>query len=494
LSQKPKNENSLRNKHPQLAKEWHPIKNGDLTPENISKWSSKKVWWICSKGHEWEAYINNRTKRNDGCPYCSGRYATEENCLLTLDPELASEWHPTKNGELTPKDMTIYSNKKVWWQCKQNPTHEWDGVIGSRINSKSDSKGCPFCAGKRASEENNLAIINPVLTLEWHYQKNAPLTPQKVTPSSNKKVWWICPECHHEWQSTINNRNSKRVNRGCPNCSFGFQTSFPEQAIIYYLNCIFPDLVNTYVLPFSKRRTTVDIFIPSLQLALEYDGEYAHKNKKDRDIRKSKILMDNNITLIRIREPNLPLLNYRDIDLIYRSDTYSYRSLETIIKEIAKYILKNFTLSSVQIKKLDKLQSIDIETDSFSIEEKVRMVKEEGSLEQTHPLISKQWHLSLNGNMKPFHYTKNSSKRVWWICDKGHEYQSRITDKSEECLVCTNKVVHFSNCLVTTHPQLAKEWHPTKNGELTPNDIVAGTQKKYGGIAVFVVMNGELLW
>lgn len=477
MSQKPKRENSLLYKHPELAKEWHPKKNGDLTPENISIWSIKKVWWICSKGHEWEAYINNRTKRNDGCPYCSGRYATEENCLLTLYPELASEWHPTKNGDLSPRNIMPNSNKKVWWICSQNHKHEWQSVVGSRIRSKSDSRGCPFCAGKKASEEYNLAIVNSVLSLEWHYEKNAPLTPKNVTPSSNKKVWWKCSKCNYEWQSAVNNRNGKRVNRGCPNCNFGFQTSFPEQAIIYYLNGVFPDLENTYILPFFKNRTTVDVYIPSLKLAIEYDGEYAHKGKRERDLRKASLLVENNIKLIRIREPNLPVLDDEKIILLYRSDTYSYGSLEVVIKNIAEYILKNFDLSNEQTQKLENLKSVNIEENSFQIEEKVRMVKEEGSLELTHPFISTQWHPNLNGNMKPFHYSKNSSKKVWWICEKGHEYQSRIIDKSEECLVCNNKVVHPSNCLATTHPQLAKEWHPSKNKDLTPNDVMAGTPK-----------------
>ncbi|PEP71846.1 hypothetical protein CN573_22755 [Bacillus wiedmannii] len=478
MSQKPRTENSLQSKHPDIAREWHLNKNGDLTPEKISKWSNKKVWWLCSKGHEWEAFINNRTKRNNGCPYCSGRYATEENCLLTLNPDLASEWHPIKNGKLTPRDITLHSSKKVWWLCSRNPKHEWQSVVGSRIRSKSDSKGCPFCAGKIASEEYNLAIANPILTSEWHYQKNASLTPENVTPSSNKVVWWKCATCAHEWRSAVSNRNGKRISRGCPKCNSGFQTSFPEQAIVYYLKKIFPDLENTYVLPFSKRRITIDVFIPSLQLAIEYDGEYAHKGKMERDLRKNVLLTDNNIELIRIREPNLPLLDDNKMKMIYRSDTYSYVSLELVIKSLAKYILRDVPLCSEQVQKLHNLQSINIEADSFLIEEQVRMVKEAGSFEQTYPVISQQWHPTLNGNMKPFHYTKSSSKKVWWICDKGHEYQSRIADKSGECLVCTNKVLHASNCLAATHPQLAKEWHPTKNGKLTPNDIVAGTPKR----------------
>ena len=46
---------------PGIAEQWHPVKNGDLTPKNVLPYSNKKVWWVCSKGHEWEARINNRT-------------------------------------------------------------------------------------------------------------------------------------------------------------------------------------------------------------------------------------------------------------------------------------------------------------------------------------------------------------------------------------------------------------------------------------------------
>jgi hypothetical protein len=61
--------------YPELVKEWHPTKNGDLTPNNFTHGSHKKVWWKCNKGHEWNSIIYNRTKKTKprGCPYCSGR-------------------------------------------------------------------------------------------------------------------------------------------------------------------------------------------------------------------------------------------------------------------------------------------------------------------------------------------------------------------------------------------------------------------------------------
>lgn len=58
-----------------LATEWHAIRNGELTPDTVSLWSSKKVWWECSKtdcGHEWETIVAARSAGN-GCPACYKR-------------------------------------------------------------------------------------------------------------------------------------------------------------------------------------------------------------------------------------------------------------------------------------------------------------------------------------------------------------------------------------------------------------------------------------
>jgi len=56
--------------HPEIAEQWHPTKNGDLRPENVTPGSDKKVWWLCEKKHEWEATVGNRTSHQSGCPEC----------------------------------------------------------------------------------------------------------------------------------------------------------------------------------------------------------------------------------------------------------------------------------------------------------------------------------------------------------------------------------------------------------------------------------------
>ncbi len=128
---------------PEAAKEWNYEKNGKLKPESFTANSNKKVWWKCSKGHEWQAIIANRNK-GIGCPYCSGRYVVKgETDLQTINPTLAKEWNYEKNDGLTPVDVMPNSGKKVWWKCSNG--HEWQATIDHR----NKGTGCPQCAREK---------------------------------------------------------------------------------------------------------------------------------------------------------------------------------------------------------------------------------------------------------------------------------------------------------------------------------------------------------
>ena len=58
-------------------------------------------------------------------------------------PELAEQWHPTRNYPLAAQSVTSGSGKKVWWLCANG--HEWRAVI----NSRTRGMGCPYCAGQK---------------------------------------------------------------------------------------------------------------------------------------------------------------------------------------------------------------------------------------------------------------------------------------------------------------------------------------------------------
>lgn len=196
--------------NPDVAKEWNYERNGNLKPENFIASSKHKVWWKCSNGHEWLATIGSRNEGN-GCPYCVGRKVlTGYNDLQTKMPELASQWHPFLNGELTPTDVTVSARKYVWWKCEKG--HEFQSWVYNRSNGI----GCPYCAGRYAAKgKNDLQTVNPDLANEWNYDKNNGLTPVDVMPNSGKIVWWKCSE-GHEWQARIYSRNQ---GNGCPECA-----------------------------------------------------------------------------------------------------------------------------------------------------------------------------------------------------------------------------------------------------------------------------------
>jgi len=205
---------SLQIKNIELSKEWHPTKNGKLTPSNMPACSNEKVWWLGKCGHEWEATINSRTTGGNGCPICDGKQVlTGFNDLATRHPELAAQWHPTKNGNLEPTKVAAGSNKKIWWSCEKC-NYSWCSTVSNRVRGT----GCPVCAGKLVLPGfNDLATKQPDLAAQWHPTKNktANLYPDTITPGSHKIVWWVCSKCGHEWKAAVYSRSN---GNGCPNC------------------------------------------------------------------------------------------------------------------------------------------------------------------------------------------------------------------------------------------------------------------------------------
>lgn len=227
--------------------------------------SDKNLQWKCLKddcGEIFEMSWDN-ILQNHGCGYCAGQKVGLSNCLVTKRPELVAEWHPTKNGKLTPYDVTYGCNKDVWWKCKNNSKHEWVVSINTRNNNNS---GCPYCAGLFPSEDYNLLVCNPDLCDEWNYDKNNK-NPEDYTPNSGQYVWWKCKECGYEWESRIVDRSK---NKGCSKCiqSKGeniIQCYLYNNNIVNYFQYKFDDCRNINSLPF-------DFYLPLYNCCIEYQG------------------------------------------------------------------------------------------------------------------------------------------------------------------------------------------------------------------------------
>nr|WP_302642680.1 zinc-ribbon domain-containing protein [uncultured Dysosmobacter sp.] len=150
--------NDLASLHPQLAVQWDRKKNGALTPEAVSVYSNRRVWWLCDKGHSFCAVIAHRVNRESDCPYCTNRKVLPGfNDLETKAPVIASQWHPTLNGSFTPQQVTPGSSRKAWWLCENG--HAWKSVISSRTGKQ--RCGCPVCAGRPLSQCTAISAGRP---------------------------------------------------------------------------------------------------------------------------------------------------------------------------------------------------------------------------------------------------------------------------------------------------------------------------------------------
>jgi hypothetical protein len=199
-----------------------------------------------------------------GCSFCSGKRANETNCLATILPEIAHEWHPTKNGDLTPFDVTVGSKKYVWWQCKNNNTHIWYSTVKNRTQHS-----CPYCSHTLPSKEYNLLLSNPLLCEEWDYKNNLK-SPEEYLPHSGKRVYWICKN-GHEWEAEINSRTK---GNSCPICN----ESKGEENIVkvldktnklYYRQKMYENLLGL-----GNGLLSYDFYLPDYNLLIEYQGNY----------------------------------------------------------------------------------------------------------------------------------------------------------------------------------------------------------------------------
>ncbi|MBQ8289499.1 MAG: hypothetical protein IJY01_01330 [Clostridia bacterium] len=439
--------------NPTLMAEWDWEKNNKLglAPKTLTLGSNKKAWWKCSEGHEWQATIGDRNNGR-GCPICSNQKVLKGyNDLATINPKLASEWNYEQNGELKPEDFTANSGKKVWWKCDIG--HEWQATIASR----NKGRACPYCVGlKVVKGVNDLATINPILASEWNYKRNGDLKPENFMAGSNHTVWWKCKK-GHEWQATIVNRNK---GRSCPICTSERNTSFPEYAIAYYLKKYNIEVLHTY----KEKGYELDIYIPTLKIAIEYDGYFYHKSKTKKDLEKNSNCKKDGIKLYRIRE-GLPVLNDSSID--YFVDINQKNLAEVIQKVLSEIIGTNV--------------DVDLKRDAIEIENLREYTEKENSLLYTNPYLAQEWNYEKNGSLRPEHILANSSKKVWWKCEKGHEWQAIIASRNTGggCPICINrKILKGYNDLKTLNPQLASEWNYKNNGNLKPEDFASNSGKK----------------
>ena len=449
----------INNEKLMLDWDWAKNTEKDLSPNLLTCGSHTVAYWkghVC--GHEWQASIKNRSN-GEGCPVCIGKKIVEGvNDFGSNYPNLLKDWDYNKNTTISPLKIYRYSTKRVWWKCHKCG-YEWQTPIFKR----SRGYGCPCCSRKVAVKGvNDFETLFPLLAKEWDYGKNV-IKPYEVTPGSSKKVWWICLNGHDSYCAPVVNRTH---GAGCPVCNTMFQTSFPEQAILFYVKKLFPDALNRYKGLF-KTAMELDIYIPSINIAIEYDGAAWHKmsHSAQREQKKYNICKDHKIFLYRVREESN---SKASADKVYSVPAFSFSKLP-LFDEMIKNLLKDISN--------ERDIDVNLERDMFEILQ-YKIIKFEDSLACQFPELCGEWHPALNKGLRPENVLPGTTLKVWWRCQKcGNEWQANINNrtKGHGCNVCANaqrKITYHKVRLKTRELLIdckcVEDWDYEKN-EHTPD-------------------------
>lgn len=457
-------ENDLATTHPEIAAEWDYERNS-FSPESVKAGCNKKAWWICPKGHTYDAVIENRALFGHGCPYCSGkRVLSGFNDLSTMFPVIAAEWDYEKNAPLTPDAIQAHSGRRVWWKCSLG--HSWPAAISNRTYREGS---CPFCARKRPHVKpgfNDLATTNPEILSLWDFEKNAPLSPEQLRAGSPRIVWWKC-SLGHSWENSI-----YHITHGgkCPYCS-GYRAlaGFNDFATLYpHLAAEWDHDRNTDTAP--------DSIHPGSKIKVWWLCPKGHSYQA---------AVSN-----RVRNGSgCPYCCNRKV-------LSGYNDLATIDPDLASewdYEHNgNLKPSDVTFGSMRKVwwkcpnghhyQAVISRRSKFAVRSSgcpychhKLPVPGETDLTAKFPELANQWDYEKNYPNRPEHMLPGSGKYVWWLCDKGHSWKARIsarTGEDEGCPYCTNqKIWSGHNDMATLYPSLVPEWDISKNGAVTPSDV-----------------------
>ena len=198
--------------------------------------------------------------------------------------------------------------------------------------------------------------------------------------------------------------------------------------------------------------------------------------KTPKKMKKNKLCSSKNICLIRIREVKCPnILNCFSYKLIN-----NHKDIKNAILFIAKFINEKYN-KTISV-------DFDLDRDRTQIMEMSTTMEKENSVMALNPLLTKEWNYEKNGKLKPNMFRPNSTKKVWWKCENGHEWPATIASRNfgkNGCPYCSGKkVLKGFNDLATTNPELLKEWDYSKNINITPFEVTKASHKKVSWICL----------
>lgn len=298
-------------------------------------------------------------------------------------------------------------------------------------NSIMHGRQCDYCRAAKPKKKRILhfkAGRNPLMkTHETFVKEVREINPDIIVlekyQGAAKQYQFKCDVCGHEWPAYPS--QILHGKHGCPKCNKRWSTSFPEQALFFYLKRAFPDAINTYREGFG--RTELDIYLPSIKTGIEYDGRNWHKNKFESERKKYQLCQKKGIRLVRVRErkKDSDVGTICDHCIVSNyGDTEQTSSLDESIIELLEYLSVNHA-------------KIDTNRDRIKIQEQYFTVLKEKSLGHTFPEIAREWYQPKNGKITPYMVLPKSNDSYYWECPKcGHPYPAVVSNRTQQGSGC----------------------------------------------------------
>lgn len=267
------------------------IKNkpyGDLiieTPQNVLKGSSKKVWWLCKCGKKIYASIYEVTSHTIvSCGKCN---------LVTAAEMTVRKFRKLKME--TPHDILSGSGKRIWWSC----------ACGGRIYARIIEvfKGDTTCCGNCSKSIRNWYVKNKnrikslKCPVQIHEFPMGGIIPLEVIRRVKDPFKASCPICNFGYKPTLD-AIKRGVSLTC-GCSYN-KISFAHEELTEFIQSIGVDVEIEYKVGTLK----YDIFVPSHNLLIEYNGLKWHSEQysKERDTKKYNNAISNRYNYLMIFE------------------------------------------------------------------------------------------------------------------------------------------------------------------------------------------------
>lgn len=97
------------------------------------------------------------------------------------------------------------------------------------------------------------------------------------------------------------------------------------------------------------------------------------------------------------------------------------------------------------------------------------------NLREIAPHLVKEWDVERNGSNSLEHFWNPKNDYPHWTCSKQHHWQMRWdarVDQNQGCPYCSgNRAIPGETDLATKFLEIAKDWHPTLNGDLKPTEV-----------------------